>query len=199
MSVKTEIARINNTVNNQSDSLDEILTTLTGESVDGGAVSLDNNTAKINSIRTKVNNLPNPNNVYYVKLEGDFPNYGLSEETPVADIKAAYDDNKALFCRGYVEGNFTIELPLFSAFSSSSVFIFGGSHCVDNTGALPENAMITIAVAESGVYCEYNEYLTKADVATSVSAGSTDEKIPSAKAVYTFVTGKIGEIENGTY
>ena len=68
MSVKTEIARINNTVNNQSDSLDEILTTLTGESVDGGAVSLDNNTVKINSIRTKVNNLPDPNNVYYVKL-----------------------------------------------------------------------------------------------------------------------------------
>lgn len=136
---------------------------------------------------------------YYVKLDGDFPDYALSETTPLADIVAAYNDGKALFCRGYAGGYFTIELPLFSAFSSSSVFIFSGSHCVDNTGALPENAMITIAVAENGVYCEYNEYLTQANMVTSVSASSTDNEVPSAKAVYTFVTGKIGEIENGTY
>lgn len=37
------------------------------------------------------------------------------------------------------------------------------------------------------------------DIVTSVSASSTDAQVPSAKAVYTFVTGKIGEIENGTY
>ena len=37
------------------------------------------------------------------------------------------------------------------------------------------------------------------DIATSVSPSSTDSEVPSAKAVYTFVTGKIGEIENGTY
>lgn len=136
---------------------------------------------------------------YYVELDGNFPNYTLSETTPLADITAAYNDGKALFCRGYAGGYFTIELPLFSAFSSSSVFIFSGSHCVDNTGALPQNAMITIAVAENGVYCEYNEYLTQANMVTSVSASSTDSEVPSAKAVYTFVTGKIGEIENGTY
>ena len=136
---------------------------------------------------------------YYVKLDGDFPDYALSETTPLADIKAAYNDGKALFCRGYAGGYFTIELPLFSAFSSSSVFIFSGSHCVDNTGALPENAMITIAVAENGVYCEYNEYLTQANMVTSVSASSTDSEVPSAKAVYAFVTQKVGEIENGTY
>lgn len=136
---------------------------------------------------------------YYVKLDGDFPDYALSETTPLADITAAYNEGRALFCRGYAGGYFTIELPLFSAFSSSSVFIFSGSHCVDNTGALPENAMITIAVAENGVYCEYNEYLTQANMVTSVSASSTDSEVPSAKAVYTFVTGKIGEIENGTY
>ena len=248
---------------------------------------------------------------YCVKLEGGFPNYDLSDATPLADIAAAYAAGKALFCRGDVDGNFTIELPLLSAFSSESIFIFSGSHCVDNTGALPENAMITIAVAESGVYCEYQEYLTKADargawyvtvtpngnagatadktaaqvyaayqsgyavyciakndfnglpailpllaaiptesdymlcfagsgaprveapapftatvtynggwfyfidmlatemsvddmltkndIVTNVSAESTDAQVPSAKAVYTFVTGKIGEIENGTY
>lgn len=136
---------------------------------------------------------------YYVELDGDFPDYALSETTPLADIVAAYNDGKALFCRGYAGGYFTIELPLFSAFSSSSVFIFSGSHCVDNTGALPENAMITITVAENGVYCEYNEYLTQANMVTSVSASSTDSEVPSAKAVYTFVTQKVGEIENGTY
>lgn len=136
---------------------------------------------------------------YYVKLDGNFPGYTLSEATPLADIKAAYNDGKALFCRGYVDGNFTMELPLFSAFSSEPIFIFSGSHCADNTGVLPENAMITVAVAESGVYCESNEYLTRAGLATSVSASSTDEQVPSAKAVYTFVTQKVGEIENGAY
>ncbi len=137
--------------------------------------------------------------IYYVELEGEFPGYTLSETTPLANIVAAYNDGKALFCRGNFNGEFTIELPLLSAVSSGSIFIFSGSHCVDNTGALPENAMITIAVAESGVYCEHHEYLTGANIVTSVSASSTDAQVPSAKAVYTFVTGKIGEIENGTY
>ena len=136
---------------------------------------------------------------YYVELDGELPGYTLSEATPLADIVAAYNDGKALFCRGHIGGDFTIELPLFSAFSSSAIFIFSGSHCVDNTGALPENVMITIDVEESGVYCEYNEYLTQANMVASVSASSTDSEVPSAKAVYTFVTGKIGEIENGTY
>lgn len=136
---------------------------------------------------------------YYVELDGNFPDYALSETTPLADIAAAYNEGKALFCRGYADGYFTIELPLFSAFSSSSVFIFSGSHCLDNTGALPQNAMITITVEENDVYCEYNEYLTQANMVTSVSASSMNSEVPSAKAVYTFVTQKVGEIENGTY
>ena len=125
-----------------------------------------------------------------MELNGNYPNYTLSETTPLANITAAYNEGKALFCRGYADGYFTIELPLFSAFSSSSVFIFSGSHCVDNTGALPENAMITIAVAESGVYCEYQEYLTKADargawyvtVTPNGNAGATADK--TAAQVY---------------
>ena len=36
-------------------------------------------------------------------------------------------------------------------------------------------------------------------IVTSVSASSTNSEVPSAKAVYTFVTQKVGEIENGTY
>lgn len=125
--------------------------------------------------------------IYYVELEGEFPGYTLSETTPLANIVAAYNDGKALFCRGNFNGEFTIELPLLSAVSSGSIFIFSGSHCVDNTGVLPENAMITIAVAESGVYCEYQEYLTKADIVTSVSSSSTDDEVPSAKCLYDLV------------
>ena len=122
---------------------------------------------------------------YYVDLDGDFPNYTLSETTPLADIKAAYNDGKALFCRGYASGGyFTIELPLFSAFWISSVFIFSGSHCVDKSGVHVENAMITITVDGSGVYCEYNEYLPSSNIVTSVSASSTDSEVPSAKCVY---------------
>ena len=73
---------------------------------------------------------------------------------------------------------------MFSACSASSVFIFSGSHCVDNTGALPQNAMITITVEENGVYCEYNEYLPSSNIVTSVSASSTNSEVPSAKCLY---------------
>ena len=44
-----------------------------------------------------------------------------------------------------------------------------------------------------------DDMLTTSDIVTNVSSTSTDEQVASAKAVYTFVTGKIGEIENGTY
>ena len=43
------------------------------------------------------------------------------------------------------------------------------------------------------------DMLTTSDIVTSVSSSSTDEQVASAKAVYTFVTQKVGEIENGTY
>lgn len=132
---------------------------------------------------------------YYVELDGEFPDYTLSETTPLADITAAYNDGKALFCRGHAGGYFTIELPLFSAFSSSSVFIFSGSHCVDNTGALPQNAMITITVEENGVYCEYQEYLTQANMVTSVSASSTNSEVPSAKCLYDLVGNITAQID----
>ena len=133
---------------------------------------------------------------YYVVLDGDFPNYTLSETTPLADIVAAYNDGKALFCRGFAIGYyFTIELPLLLAFWTSSVFIFSGSHCVDNSGALPENAMITITVDRSGVYCEYNEYLPSSNIVTSVSASSTDSEVPSAKCLYDLVGNITAQID----
>lgn len=132
---------------------------------------------------------------YYVELDGEFPGYTLSETTPLADIVAAYNEGKALFCRGYSNANFTIELPLLSAFSSESIFIFSGSHCADNTGALPENTMITIAVAESGVYCEYQEYLARPNIVTSVSAESTDSEVPSAKCLYDLVGDITAQID----
>lgn len=131
---------------------------------------------------------------YYVKLDGNFPDYGLSETTPLADIAAAYDEGKALFCRGYFN-DFTIELPLFSALSSSSAFVFSGSNCGDDSGLLPENMMITITVDESGVYGKYNDYLTQANMVTSVSASSTDEQVPSAKCLYALLGNVTAQID----
>ena len=133
---------------------------------------------------------------YYVKLDGDFPNYTLSETTPLVDIKAAYNDGKALFCRCSMD-KFTATLPLFVPATELNTWIFSGS------GGAADMKMpaqyFTIVVSAQGVVAE-DKWLVRTDaIVPSVSTDSTDSEVPSAKAVYAFVTGKIGEIENGTY
>lgn len=133
---------------------------------------------------------------YYVELDGSFPNYTLSETTPLADIKTAYNDGKALFCR-CSKGVYTATLPLFVPVAASNIWIFSGSGGAAEMGFPAQ--YFTIVVSAQGVAAE-NKMLVRTDaIVPSVSPSSTDSEVPSAKAVYTFVTGKIGEIENGTY
>lgn len=133
---------------------------------------------------------------YYVELNGNYPNYTLSETTPLTDIAAAYNEGKALFCRCSMD-SYTATLPLFVPMPAMNTWIFSGSG-----GAAEMNLpaqYFTIVVTAQGVSAEDKRLVRTDAIVTSVSAESTYEKVPSAKAVYTFVTGKIGEIENGTY
>ena len=63
---------------------------------------------------------------YYVELDGNYPNYTLSETTPLADIAAAYNEGKALFCRCTRDSQ-TATLPLFGSVPESDVWVFSGS------------------------------------------------------------------------
>lgn len=63
---------------------------------------------------------------YYVELDGNYPSYTLSETTPLADIAAAYNEGKALFCRCTRDSQ-TVTLPLFGSIPESNVWVFSGS------------------------------------------------------------------------
>lgn len=110
---------------------------------------------------------------YYVELDGDFPNYTLSETTPLADIKAAYNDGKALFCRGSM-GTGKVTLPLLRPKVEENTWLFSGT----------TTSTITILVS-AGSVSVFQKYFVLTDaIVTSVSASSTDSEVPSAKCVY---------------
>lgn len=73
-----------------------------------------------------------------------------------------------------------------------------GQNATASMGGTAENPVLNLGIPK-GAKGEPGQGGSSVDIVTSVSASSTDAQVPSAKAVYTFVTGKIGEIENGTY
>lgn len=118
---------------------------------------------------------------YYVELNGNYPNYTLSETTPLTDIAAAYNEGKALFCRCSM-GDYTATLPLFVPMPAMNIWIFSGS---GGTAEMKFPAQyFTIVVSAQGVTAE-NKRLVQTDaIVTSVSSSSTNAQVPSAKCVY---------------
>lgn len=118
---------------------------------------------------------------YYVELDGNFPNYTLSETTPLTDIAAAYNGGKSLFCRCSMSV-YTATLPLFVPMAESNIWIFSGSGGAAAMGFPAQ--YFTIVVSTQGVTAE-DERLVQTDaIVSSVSASSTDSEVPSAKCVY---------------
>lgn len=118
---------------------------------------------------------------YYVELDGNYPDLTLSETTPLADIAAAYNEGKALFCR-LSTAHHTVSLPLFMSLTELNIWIFGGS---GGTAAIYMPAeYATIVVGEQGVTVEDNGLVLTNSIVTSVSAESTDSEVPSAKCLY---------------
>lgn len=129
---------------------------------------------------------------YYVKLDGSFPNYTLSETTPLADIKTAYNDGKALFCRCSMD-KFTATLPLFVPATELNTWIFSGSGGAAKMGFFAQ--YFTIVVSAQGVAAE-NERLVRTDaIVLSVSTDSTDSEVPSAKCLYDLVGNITAQID----
>lgn len=129
---------------------------------------------------------------YYVELNGNYPNYTLSETTPLTDITAAYNDGKALFCRCSMY-KYTATLPLFVPMPAMNIWIFSGS------GGAAEMTFpaqyFTIVVSAQGVTAE-NKMLVKTDaIVTSVSSSSTDAQVPSAKCLYDLVGNVTAQID----
>ena len=129
---------------------------------------------------------------YYVELDGKFPNYTLSEATPLADIKTAYNDGKTLFCR-CSKGVYTATLPLFVPVAASNIWIFSGSGGAAGMGFPAQ--YFTIVVSAQGVAAE-NKFLVRTDaIVPSVSTDSTDSEVPSAKCLYDLVGNITAQID----
>lgn len=121
---------------------------------------------------------------YYVELDGNYPNYTLSETTPLTDITAAYNEGKALFCRCSMD-KYTATLPLFVPMPAMNIWIFSGSGGTTKMNFPAQ--YFTIVVSAQGVTAE-NKRLVQTDaIVTSVSSASTDAQVPSAKCLYDLV------------
>lgn len=121
---------------------------------------------------------------YYVELNGNYPNYTLSETTPLTDIKAAYNDGKALFCR-CSRGDYTATLPLFVPMPAMNIWIFSGSGGVEAMNFPAQ--YFTIVVSAQGVTAEHKRLVRTDAIVPSVSTDSTDSEVPSAKCLYDLV------------
>lgn len=88
--------------------------------------------------------------VYYAELDGEYPSYTLSADTPLADIAKAYAANKSIVCRCKI-GKMTATLPLFIPIPETNTWFFSGS------GALDEQypaQTFTVAITPFGVEAE---------------------------------------------
>lgn len=88
--------------------------------------------------------------VYYAELDGEYPSYTLSAETPLADIAKAYEANKSIVCRCKIGGK-TATLPLFIPMPKTNTWFFSSS------GALGERypaQTFTVAITPFGVEAE---------------------------------------------
>ena len=88
--------------------------------------------------------------VYYAELDGVYPSYTLSADTPLADIAKAYAANKSIVCRCDA-GGMTATLPLFIPRPEQNTWFFSGS------GALGERypaQTFTVTITPFGVEAE---------------------------------------------
>ena len=98
--------------------------------------------------------------VYYAELDGEYPSYTLSADTPLADIAKAYAANKSIVCRCKM-GGMTATLPLFIPMPERNTWFFSGS------GALGERypaQTFTVAITPFGVEAEQKRIAAQTDL-----------------------------------
>lgn len=143
-----------------------------------------------------------PSEVYYIDLEGDYPDYTCS--VAMADIKAAYEAGKVLECRCAM-GQYNATLPLLIPMPDFNAWIFSGS------GALkaPEAEMLyfdaqslTIAIANGTVKASNTQLATKGDIPTIPAVlpnpNALTVKVGSTTTTYDGSRAQTVEIANGS-
>lgn len=130
---------------------------------------------------------------YYVELDGNYPGYTLSSTTPLADIKAAYEAGKALYCRCNM-GEYIAVLPLFLPAPANNVWVFSGSGGFAELDFYAQTFTIAIGngvvLAQDTILAAAKDIelmLTNTDIVTALSDESTHAQIPSAKCVYDLI------------
>ena len=108
--------------------------------------------AKLDELQTEIDEIEAGAGaeVYYAELDGEYPSYTLSADTPLADIAKAYAANKSIVCRCEIGGK-TATLPLFIPMPKTNTWFFSGS------GALGERFQaqtFTVAITPFGVEAE---------------------------------------------
>ena len=107
--------------------------------------------AKFDELQTEIDEIKAGGaEVYYAELDGGYPSYTLSADTPLADIAKAYEASKSIVCRCKI-GNTAATLPLFIPMPETNTWIFSGS------GALGEqypSQTFTVAITPFGVEAE---------------------------------------------
>ena len=108
--------------------------------------------AKLGELQTEIDEIKQSGGaeVYYAELDGEYPSYTLSADTPLADIAKAYAANKSIVCRCEI-GGMTATLPLFIPMSKTNTWVFSGS------GALGQQypaQTFTVAITPFGVEAE---------------------------------------------
>lgn len=104
-----------------------------------------------------------PAEVYYIDLEGNYPNYTCS--VAMADIEAAYEAGKVLECRCAM-GRFTATLPLFVPVPEVGQWVFSGSGDLADMGFPAQT--FTVAVSGFGVQASNTQLATKGDIPTAL-------------------------------
>lgn len=108
--------------------------------------------AKLDELQTEIDEIKQSGGaeVYYAELEGEYPSYTLSADTPLADIAKAYAANKSIVCKCKI-GKMTGTLPLFIPTPRTNTWVFSGS------GAFGEqypSQTFSVAITPFGVEAE---------------------------------------------
>ena len=183
----------NNTINTKFDSIQTDIDnkvpntrTVNGKALSGditlsasdvGAVSYDTAQTLTDAQKAQARENIDSDNIYVVQLEEDGNNYILSANTPYADMKAAYEANKTLYCRVFMN-NGNLILPLIRYEPSNDWWLFG---------IIATNQSYTIGITSDRTIGISADLVTTADlptISTTLSSSSTNSEVPSAKCVY---------------
>ena len=98
--------------------------------------------------------------VYYAELDGEYPSYTLSADTPLADIAKAYAANRSIVCRCKI-GKTAATLPLFIPRPEINTWFFSGSGAL---GAQYPSQTFTVAITPFGVNAEQRLIAAQTDL-----------------------------------